>query len=371
MGSLTAFAQITVDDFKDEEIQLKHSVHYTNADPSSDTFWNEETIVDTGWLGGFTTDYIKYNKYNYSTSDPDRNTTNFIDRFSIKNEVEPIVDMGDKLTLTVTGLAGHTLWGYDSSCNDGELLPYQYYEPIDYFVYAIDLNGNWKICEDASVQFMPSGSRSYDLIIDTGVAPFNAHTYEIDVVWHFEEFYNDYDSDYKSGNFYYNRGAGFIDCGMYWSYMFSDKVAVHEQLEVQKSILETLKELPSQIVLNIEESLINLFVPDNQAIIDMQEDWNNLLADRFGALYQVGDLVSDFADAFNESEQKTVTLPSVTVPVGADGWTFGGWEIQVVPDGMEVLFTTLKTLVSIVATFLFVNGLKRRFDSLIGGAPTA
>lgn len=345
-------------------------MHYTNSDPNSDTFWNEGTIVDTGWLSGMTTDYIKYDPYSYAASG--EYTTNFIDRFSIKNELEPLVHTGDKLELTVTGLAGHSLWGYgSSSSNGGELLPYMYYTPIKFVVYAIDLTGNWRICEDASVHFMPTGSRSYHLSIDTGVAPYDVHTYEVDLVWHFEGFYNDYDSDFISGKFSYNRAAGFIDCGMYWSYIYSDKVAIQEQLEVQRSILDTLIELPNTIWVKVEEGLTNLFVPNEQTISNMQQEWNSLLADRFGALYQVIDLVTEFADAFQDSEQDTITLPAVTVPVGADGWTFGGWEIQVVPDGMNVLFTTLKTLVSIVATFLFVNGLKRRFEGLIGGAPTA
>lgn len=368
MGSHTAYAILDEYDFLETgTIEIQHSVHYTDIDAP----YSKGTIGSTGWLAGTTDTYQRSDFYSYSTYP----SVYFLDRFSMRNTTEEMFQTGWNYTLTFSGLTNYSTWATRSSGN------LYYCGNFDLSrVYVYDSNGQWvEITDQATVSVGADDSTGvYYINVQTGSVPFEVWQIDVDLIWRYGNgYWEDVDSSYSSGNWSYERHYGFNKFNCSWT-GFATNPSTSESLEVSKGILETVKgifstltELPGNIWSTFESGLTNLFVPDDQAISDMQEDWNNLLADRFGALYQVGDLVTDFADAFKESEQKTVTLPEITIPVGADGWTFGGWEVQVVPDGMGVLFTTLKTLVSIVATFLFVNGLKRRFEGLIGGAPTA
>lgn len=116
------------------------------------------------------------------------------------------------------------------------------------------------------------------------------------------------------------------------------------------------------------DGIKNLFIPTEDDITAMQDKWNTLLEDRFGALYQVIDLIHDYASAFTEQSKGTITFPSVTIPLGEADFVFGGWEVKVVPDGFNIVFDTLKLIISILCTCLFANGLKNRFEKLVGGS---
>lgn len=118
----------------------------------------------------------------------------------------------------------------------------------------------------------------------------------------------------------------------------------------------------------IIDGIKNLFIPSEADITSMKEKWNTLLADRFGALYQVANLIHNYATAFTEQNKNTITFPACTVSLAGSDFTFGGWEVQVVPQGFEAVFTVLKTITSILATCLFVNSLHRRFEKILGGA---
>lgn len=131
-------------------------------------------------------------------------------------------------------------------------------------------------------------------------------------------------------------------------------------------------DLIKNAIVNLGTFLIDgikgLFVPSEEDITEMQERWTSLLSDRFGALYQTVELIDNYANAFTSQEKNTITMPSVTIPLADSEFVFGGWEVQVVPDGFGVVFDTLKLIISIVCTIWFVNGLKNRFERLVGGA---
>lgn len=116
------------------------------------------------------------------------------------------------------------------------------------------------------------------------------------------------------------------------------------------------------------DGIKNLFIPSEKDITVMKEKWDTLLSERFGALYQVTQLIHDYAVAFKEQNKSTITFPNVTIPLAGSDFTFGGWEVQIVPDGFNAIFTVLKTITSILATCLFVNSLRNRFEKILGGA---
>lgn len=130
------------------------------------------------------------------------------------------------------------------------------------------------------------------------------------------------------------------------------------------SVYEGIISLPQTIM----EGLKNLFVPDPEYMADYQEQWNTLLADRFGALYESVTVVSDFYATFSDTTAKDkLTVPSVTVNLAGTPFAFGGWDVDLVPDGFDFLVTVCKRIVSILCTLWFINALRNRFERVLGG----
>lgn len=147
--------------------------------------------------------------------------------------------------------------------------------------------------------------------------------------------------------------------------LHKDNLTILQRLQ---SILTTLGQLPQKIWDLIETGLQNLFIPDASYISDYKTKWNELLEARFGALYQVSSLLYDtfinirFADYTN-----TITLPATTIdlPEGVQ-FTFGGYDVDIVPQKFEFLANWVKIAIGIVCTFSFLNVLKIHYERLIG-----
>lgn len=135
------------------------------------------------------------------------------------------------------------------------------------------------------------------------------------------------------------------------------------------NIITQITELPNKIWTVFSDGLKSLFIPDEEAIEEQQDKWNQLLEDRFGALYQTIDMIHDYAETFTEPEtQGQIEFPGITVNLAGSDFVFGGQMVDVVPDGFEFLINVVKTIISILATILFVNGMKNRFERLVGGS---
>lgn len=127
-------------------------------------------------------------------------------------------------------------------------------------------------------------------------------------------------------------------------------------------------ELPGKLWSLIEDGLKSLFVPDDEYMISYSDNWDQLLSERLGAVYEVANIVSDSWDGIMNADQtNTVSIPVVSIPLpGGNNFQFGGYDVKIVPDGFSVLVTALKLIVGIVCTFGFVNGLLKRYDEVMG-----
>ena len=115
--------------------------------------------------------------------------------------------------------------------------------------------------------------------------------------------------------------------------------------------------------------LQELFVPTQVEMTGIKTQWDELLQDRFGAVYDAIDLIADFVAEFKEQPlQDYIDFPRVTVPLlGSDKFTFGGWRVRVIPDGMDFFVEVVKKAISILCTLLFINGLRSRWDRVMEG----
>lgn len=114
------------------------------------------------------------------------------------------------------------------------------------------------------------------------------------------------------------------------------------------------------------EGVKNLFVPTEENLTAYFDKWKALLSDRFGALYEVFDIIVDYFETFsNTGSKSTVTFPSVSIPLAGSDFVFGGWEVSLIPVGFTVIFDALKLMINVLCTVAFVNALRKRYDRLV------
>lgn len=143
-----------------------------------------------------------------------------------------------------------------------------------------------------------------------------------------------------------------------------------------KKIFNAILDIPNAIGKKLTEfgnwlidKIKGLFIPSEESIIQLKDKFQSLLADRFGAAYQAVEIVDQFGQAMgvqNYSDSiETITFPEVTVPLAGTDFTFGGWEVDVVPDGFKTLVDPLKVIIDIVCTLAFVMALKKRLEGVL------
>ena len=138
-------------------------------------------------------------------------------------------------------------------------------------------------------------------------------------------------------------------------------------IEWLSNIKDSIVNLPALIWEKISEGLKALFIPTEEEMTAIKTDWENLFRDRFGALYEAGEIISTFMDNFTYmGEQTTVDVPTVNINLAGTAFSFGGWTIDLVPSKFAFLVGMLKSVVSIICTLLFVNTLRNKFNKLVG-----
>ena len=134
------------------------------------------------------------------------------------------------------------------------------------------------------------------------------------------------------------------------------------------NVITSITELPQKIWAFIENGLKSLFVPDEQYIVEYKDKWDTLLENKLGAVYEVANVTFESWDRVRASdEQDTIQMPEVSIPLPDDNeFTFGGYDVKIVPDGFGFLVTSVKIITAVVCTIAFVNGLRKRYDEVMG-----
>lgn len=144
---------------------------------------------------------------------------------------------------------------------------------------------------------------------------------------------------------------------------------IYSNIDITNDKLDTMTEEVKSLPEKIMDGIKGLFVPDEEDMQAYSDKWDELLHTRFGALYESVDLISSYGDAFTEVEAtNTVQFPSVTIPLAGVDFSFGGWDVKVIPEGFDTLFDTLRWMITILATVAFVNALRNKFERLLGDA---
>lgn len=124
--------------------------------------------------------------------------------------------------------------------------------------------------------------------------------------------------------------------------------------------------LSSEIASSVSSALENLFVPNDGRILAIKEEFEQELRGRFGVLFDAVDIVDMVAGTFvYKGTTETIKLPSVTVDLAGTPFTFGGYEVDVIPDGFEGLVDALRLVVNITCTWWFVLAMKKRLEEVL------
>lgn len=133
-----------------------------------------------------------------------------------------------------------------------------------------------------------------------------------------------------------------------------------------KKIWNGISGLAGNIAASIGNSLEEWFVPNDGRILAIKEEFEQELRGRFGVLFDAVDIVDMVADTFvYKGTTETITLPSVTVDLAGTPFTFGGYEVDVIPDGFEGLVDALRLVVNITCTWWFVLAMKKRLEEVL------
>lgn len=133
-----------------------------------------------------------------------------------------------------------------------------------------------------------------------------------------------------------------------------------------KKIWNGISGLAGNIAATIGSKLEELFVPNDGRILAIKEEFEQELRGRFGVLFDAVDIVDMVADTFvYKGTAETITMPSVTVNLAGTPFTFGGYEVDVIPDGFEDLVDALRLVVNITCTWWFVLAMKKRLEEVL------
>ena len=144
------------------------------------------------------------------------------------------------------------------------------------------------------------------------------------------------------------------------------KEGVNNIKELPQRIGETVGNKLNELGDFLIEKIKGLFVPTEAELLEILDKFQALLSDRFGIAYQAEEIIADFATAFKYTETKSqVSFPSVTVNLAGTDFTFGGWDVDLVPEGFELVVDSLKFIVNIVCTFVFIMAIRKRWEEIV------
>lgn len=135
--------------------------------------------------------------------------------------------------------------------------------------------------------------------------------------------------------------------------------------ENTSGILDAIVNLPTMIF----DNLIGLFVPDENFYNEWYTNFDNMLADRLGFVYQSFDYIIDFWTTIIDANivvTQTLTVPEFSYTfIDGTVYTFGGWEVRVVPEGFESLQSISYSITMMIMCLAMMNYGIRIFERFV------
>lgn len=134
-----------------------------------------------------------------------------------------------------------------------------------------------------------------------------------------------------------------------------------------RNIQNGITEVPEKIGDRIMFVLKEFFIPDEYELKYYFDDFKLMLEEHFGLLVQIFEILSSCFDSIKTADlTDSIEIPATTINFGDTPFTFGGYTVKIVPDGFSVMVAAVKSLTGILCTIAFVNGMRRRYDEVMG-----
>lgn len=139
-------------------------------------------------------------------------------------------------------------------------------------------------------------------------------------------------------------------------------VNVDVDMTETNSLLEDIKDALS----GIWSGITGVFVPDQSFVTGWRSDMSDVLCDSFGKYTELDSTLSRVQNAFTQtSGSAVVSFPGVSPP--NVGQIISSSQVSAIPPALQGLLPEIKFAFNVLATMLFVNGMKRKFDEIIHG----
>ena len=156
------------------------------------------------------------------------------------------------------------------------------------------------------------------------------------------------------GNWFTQQTSALVSPIVTWGQNIVNSVSTWGQ-----NLLDGINALPDKIA----EALQAVFVPSDSAVQNMGQQSEELAQDRFGGAYEGALIIDEFASNLKPQQATQIlTVPVVNLDILGVPFPLGGWEVDLVPDGTEIVVETCKIIIDIIATLAFINGLRNRLE---------
>lgn len=130
-------------------------------------------------------------------------------------------------------------------------------------------------------------------------------------------------------------------------------------------VYDAVTSIPEDIYNFIIDALEYLFIPSEDSLNLFYDNMTTLFSTRFGALYESIVLVRDYFSTFVDcASTEYIEVEVMEFDLMGYIFSFGGWTVDLVPDGLEYLQETCKFAIDCVCTCLVINTLTDKGRSI-------
>lgn len=141
---------------------------------------------------------------------------------------------------------------------------------------------------------------------------------------------------------------------------------IEEQTDTQKGILSQITDFFGGFFDNLVNSIVGIFIPDNDTMSSIWDDFQTFFSSRFGFIWQVFDYIRWLLQMLiTPSDNTSITLPAFYL-MNYKIWDAYVFDFNSLPIFSEI-FSYVRMLTGFMISLNFINYLRDFFDKKFGG----
>ena len=140
-------------------------------------------------------------------------------------------------------------------------------------------------------------------------------------------------------------------------------VNVDVDMDETNSLLDDIK----QGIAGIGQTILGLFVPDDEFMENWIDDMQDLLHDHLGGMYEaVVELQSFWVQFENVQAKSSIHIGECRLPLAGSELVLGNWDVPLKPNGMpQVLYTSLALIIDFLAVMAFLRMCRNKLEIIL------